>query len=100
MNAFLTAIKHHPLLTYFIFADVFSWAMVVLISTSFKFAMLALFGTPLADSAACWPNSIFQRLPPCPGNFAKRRPSQSICSREYGPIGVMHGPSRPAFSGN
>jgi CAAX protease family protein len=48
MYALIAAVKRHPLVTYFILAYAFSWAMVALISVSFVFALLALFGPTLA----------------------------------------------------
>jgi hypothetical protein len=48
MNALITIIQRHPLVTYFILAYAFSWTMVALIPGSFVFALLALFGPALA----------------------------------------------------
>ncbi len=48
MHIITTPIKRHPLITYFVLAYAFSWAMVALYSVGFIFALLALFGPALA----------------------------------------------------
>jgi CAAX protease family protein len=47
-NGLRGVIQRYPLVTYFLLAYAFSWLMVALISVSFIFALLALFGPALA----------------------------------------------------
>jgi uncharacterized protein len=48
MKTLAAFVNRHPLVTYFVLAYAFSWAMVALYSAGFIFALLALFGPALA----------------------------------------------------
>jgi hypothetical protein len=54
MKTLTTFVKRHSLVTYFVLAYAFSWAMVALYSAGFIFALLALFGPALAAIIVTW----------------------------------------------